>query len=732
MRKLGSAFVVGLVLAACAGDGSDGAFGTPPVCKGVLSTCETNADCCTRTCFQGFCMGSDTGGACATTPDCAPGLLCKSRVCAAGTCRDDGDVCAADGDCCAKNCTLARRCAPNAPPVARAGGDRSAAKRASVALDASSSSDPDGDPLTYEWSLAAPAGSVAALSATSTAATGFTTDVVGTYTATVTVRDATHASTLDVHVTVANTPPVARAGTPRTVSRNRPLALDASTSSDVDGDPLTLTWTLAGPATSAAALSGADTATPGFTPDVDGAYTATVTVSDGSASTEGSVVITAVNAAPVAALAAPYEVNAGDAVAVDASASTDDNLDPLTFAWTLDAPAGSAAALAAGTGATSGFTTDVEGAYVVHLAVSDGIAVTRRDFTVHALRHVWKLPHDVVHAEYDRVHDRIVAVSASPRAGLWILDPASETEVEVPLPDGPPRGVGIAPDGAAAVVPRMGAATLVDLTTGATRDCATSWVEPGATAAVPFGGRGAALGNVISGKGQVAPTRFAWLVAGPGSLGDLLSVDMTSCGQSQASYPGFMSPGEARLRPGDGRLYVGDAAYANQLVLYGTAGAATWQATCRADTVWESFWFYDDGTRLLEASGIVYDSVPAVPVNGAAFASMTAVGYVGSTAGWRVDRVNLVHADVSTSTGVIAAIPKTPWDEASIDDQLRLYALDTFLERSASRLTLPRLAVGGSGQSVHGRFVWHRSDAARRFVLVHTDGTARWGLVTYP
>ncbi|BDG05270.1 PKD domain-containing protein [Anaeromyxobacter oryzae] len=727
MRLLCSAAVLGLLLSGCAGGGTSS---TPPACKGVLSKCSTNGDCCTNTCFQGYCMGSDAGGACATTPDCAPGLLCKSRVCKAATCRDDGDVCSLDAECCVGNCSLSHRCAANAAPVARVGGDRSATKRVAIVLDASGSTDPDGDPLTYEWSLAAPAGSAAALSSTATATTGFTTDVVGTYTATVTVRDPTHASTATVHVSVANTPPVADAGAARTVSRNRPVTLDASASSDVDHDPLTFSWTLAGPAGSSATLSGASTASPTFTPDREGPYTATVTVGDGTATTQAFVVITSVNAAPVPVLAAPYQVNAADAVGLDASGSTDDNLDPLTYAWTLEPPAGSGAALSAATGPASGFTTDVEGSYLVHLDVSDGIATTRRDWTVHALRHVWKLPHDVVHAEYDRAHDRIVAVSASPRSSLWILDPATETEVEVALPGSPPRGLGVAPDGNAAVVPRMGAATLVDLATHAvTTDCATTWLDAGATTRVPYGGAGAALGDLINvGKGQGTPTRLAWLAPGSGSPGDAMSIDMTSCALSQLTYPGLMSPGEVRLRPSGSSVYFADASYGNEFVLYSSTSATQWQATCSADTVWESFWFYDDGSRLLEASGIVYDANPDTTY-GAAFATLSAVGYVGSSS--RPDRVNLVHADASTVAGVIAAIPKTPWGEATIDDQLRTYGLGDFLEQTASRITLPALTVGGSGQLSHGRFVWHRSDAAKRFVLLYTDG-GRWGLATYP
>ena len=93
--------------------------------------------------------------------------------------------------------------------------------------------------------------------------------------------------------TGGNTAPVARAGTSRTVAPGTVVTLDASASSDADGDTLSFAWTLTRPAGSSAVLSGGTTATPGFTADVAGSYTATVTVSDGQAGASASVTITA-------------------------------------------------------------------------------------------------------------------------------------------------------------------------------------------------------------------------------------------------------------------------------------------------------------------------------------------------------------------------------------------------------------------------------------------------------
>ncbi len=86
----------------------------------------------------------------------------------------------------------------NGGPVANAGPDQTVTVGAAVALDGSSSSDPEGDRLQFAWTLLTrPSGSVATLSSSTSAAPRFTANVTGTYEVTLTVTDGAETSAAD-------------------------------------------------------------------------------------------------------------------------------------------------------------------------------------------------------------------------------------------------------------------------------------------------------------------------------------------------------------------------------------------------------------------------------------------------------------------------------------------------------------------------------------------------------
>jgi len=92
----------------------------------------------------------------------------------------------------------------NDAPTANAGVDQNVVFGTTVQLDGNASSDPEGDVLTYLWSIdAAPAGSVATLSDTTAVNPTFTPDVIGDYNIRLVVNDGKVDSLPDsMHITV--------------------------------------------------------------------------------------------------------------------------------------------------------------------------------------------------------------------------------------------------------------------------------------------------------------------------------------------------------------------------------------------------------------------------------------------------------------------------------------------------------------------------------------------------
>ena len=270
----------------------------------------------------------------------------------------------------------------NAAPVARAGANQSVTVGSTVTLDGSTSSDANGDTLSFRWSLTTrPAGSAAVLASATSPRPSFNADVSGTYVATLIVNDGLADSapvTVLVVSAAANVRPVANAGQSQNLLVGGLVLLDGSASRDGNpGDTLTYRWAITHrPSGSAAALNSASAARPSFAADVAGLYVATLIVSDGRLDSEpATTVISAAtgNVAPVAGAGQPQSVVAGQTVTLDGRQSTDANGDTLSYAWTLSTrPPGSAAVLSAASAAQPTFVADRDGTYVAALIVTDG------------------------------------------------------------------------------------------------------------------------------------------------------------------------------------------------------------------------------------------------------------------------------------------------------------------------------------------------------------------------
>ena len=173
----------------------------------------------------------------------------------------------------------------NRAPIADAGPDLTGTVPEEIVLDASASTDPDGDILNYAWVLTeVPADSAAFLINENRIDASFYADREGTYIAELTVDDNELSSSDSVIVTVSapNEGPVANAGPDQNVAVGSRVVLNGANSYDPDGDPLEFEWTLVStPTGSAASLDDRGSAVPAFSADVAGAYVAELVVNDG-------------------------------------------------------------------------------------------------------------------------------------------------------------------------------------------------------------------------------------------------------------------------------------------------------------------------------------------------------------------------------------------------------------------------------------------------------------------
>ena len=282
----------------------------------------------------------------------------------------------------------------NTPPVANPKASCAAAPNVDcsapigslITLDGSASTDVDGNPLTYAWSLVGrPAGSAAVLSAPTSISTTFQTDVPGNFAAQLIVNDgSSNSAPKTVTVTSTNVKPVAAATVNPISIASLPqlVQLDGSGSTDPEGQGLTYAWSLlAKPAGSAAALSSATAVTPTFTADTLGTYTAQLIVNDGFlSSTPVTVSASTTNQPPTANAGSDIGVFAGATVQLSSAGSSDPEGSPLGYFWSmLNKPAGSAADFNNANAANPTFVADRVGTYIAQLIVNDGVLFSAPD-----------------------------------------------------------------------------------------------------------------------------------------------------------------------------------------------------------------------------------------------------------------------------------------------------------------------------------------------------------------
>ncbi|MCK6504343.1 PKD domain-containing protein [Myxococcota bacterium] len=259
----------------------------------------------------------------------------------------------------------------NAAPVADCGENLGARVEERVELDGSASSDPEGSPLSYSWSLAV-APDCSELETTDvynaeTATPSFAADCGGLYLMSLVVSDGANWSAPDycsVNVADGNRLPEADAGESVELPfcTDNPLQLNGWGSYDLDGDAITYQWSVvgvpAGSTVSEASFNDTTSAEPLVTWDLAGTYTFELQVHDGTIWSAPDVVTLVIadestNTTPVANAGSDQRLEAvGDCASssyvwtcgdcpeastlLDGGATYDPDGDPLTYQWTAD------------------------------------------------------------------------------------------------------------------------------------------------------------------------------------------------------------------------------------------------------------------------------------------------------------------------------------------------------------------------------------------------------------
>lgn len=394
------------------------------------------------------------------------------------------------------------------------------------------------------------------------------------------------------------------------VSARVPVTLQ-SCSYSYEGAPLTYAWAITSrPETSTAAsiTTGASTAV--VVTDVAGDYTVALTVTDPCGSSTSSYSVKPMEWAPWASAGADGVAAIGEEVALDGTGTTDGNLDPLTYAWTVTgAPEGSTATLTGADTPTPHLTPDAPGEYEVTLEVSDGRFTDTSVVRVDAYHPALKVPVQPWDVEYSAGLDRLVVLEEGGRS-LWIVNPHDAASTEVPL-SAVAYSIAISGDGLHAAASHAGKLSWVDLSMGTVeRELATA--ADGGDVVIPASGRTPQDAIVFPRLDRTIGIRVVSVDGSYEGAGQGLAAESLEASPSPARKP--------RVNAAGNRIHVirGTDGFDPWSLGYAYRTTVSYGGTARDYRAkGDGPWLSPDGARVYVGSGLVYPATElAAPLAG--------------------------------------------------------------------------------------------------------------------
>lgn len=280
----------------------------------------------------------------------------------------------------------------NSIPVANPGPSQTVNAGDTVTLDGSSSSDADGDVLTYKWAiLSQPPGGAAVLSDPHVVSPSFVANAAGLYVVQLIVNDGkvdSPPATVSITANPVNQAPAVNAGPSQTITLPANIANLNGNATD-DGLPagiLNITWSeVSGPA--AVVFSSPNTAITQATFSVPGTYRLRLTASDTLLSNSSDVVIAVqpqpVNQPPIVSAGQSFGVTLPTNTATLNGSAADDGLPNgvLNLQWSeIQGPA--SVIFASPASASTLATFFAPGSYLLQLSASDGVLTASSQVTI--------------------------------------------------------------------------------------------------------------------------------------------------------------------------------------------------------------------------------------------------------------------------------------------------------------------------------------------------------------